>query len=191
MSRKQCPDYVVVVIAVISLVLGSVASWAMGKTPPPVPRTWVVHLQRFDVGGQSGMWPESTSTPGIKRNLPWLHRSHGDKIQFVINFGADSCQLAFDDTSPLVPLGDPNTPANTIQVFPVGSSRNQLYVVSPKLKIDKDQFCQYWFRIIGNPDCGLKPHTCEKGSPISPPHQNPCWSKDKPLQIGPGMDVSD
>jgi hypothetical protein len=200
MSRKQRPAYVVLAISVMSLVLGSTASWAMGKTPPP--SVWVVHIQNFDFSGQTGLWPESVTADGAKANWPALHRSHKDKIQFVIDSGASSCELVFDDGSPLVPLGQPNDSADTIRVYSAGGPANPTFVVSPKVKIPKNGYCQYWFHILGNPDCGPRPHKCLKGTPSPLPPEYPCWVKHLKqahpemvpptfLQIGPGMDVSD
>lgn len=186
MSRK----WLFLMCLVLPVVLVCGVSWAKGKTKQNGPKTWVVHIQRMDMNGQSGLWPESTSYGGTKRNLPLLHRSNGDKIQFVIDSGADSCQVVFDDGSPLVAQGQPNATADTITVY-TSTGTNGIYVVSPKLQIPKGGYCSYWFHILGNPDCASRPHTCSSGKPIAPGKQNPCWAQGKSLQIGPGMETAD
>jgi hypothetical protein len=189
MSRKR----LLWMSVVLPVLLGASLAWAKSNPRQTVPHSWVVHIKRMTASGQTGLWPDSTSVDGKgHEGMPWLHRSNKDKIQFVIDSGADSCELVFDSVSPLVPLGQPNNPATKITVHPSGSPNNGYYVVSSKLAIPQGKYCQYWFNIVGNPDCPKRTSNC---LPVPPPASGemfPCWYKGaKPQQVGPGMDVSD
>jgi len=183
MSRK----FLFLVCVMLAFLLVSGGSWA--KSPSKTkqgPKTCVVHIQPMN----GGVWPESCSCGGVQRNLPLLHRNNGDKIQFVIDSGPASCQLVFDDSSPLIQQGNPNVPADTITVYRT-TGKNNYYVVSPKIQIPVGGYCSYWFHIIGNPPCDSLLHSCSPGKPTEPGKVEPCWTKGKLLQIGPGMEVSD